>query len=49
VGTDFRIRLCSSEEYDPEKWKPVFGLDHAPVKERVCTPARTIATLPLLH
>jgi hypothetical protein len=21
-----------SEEYDAEKWKPVFGTDHAPMK-----------------
>jgi hypothetical protein len=27
-----------SLEHDPEKWKPVFGQDHAPPKNLACDP-----------
>src|SRR6202035_166526 len=33
VETSFRKRSCSTKgKHDPEKWKPVFGKDHAPLK-----------------
>jgi hypothetical protein len=36
VETGFRKRSCSDKElHDPEKWKPVFGKDHAPTKSCV--------------
>ena len=33
MGTGFRKRSCATKsKHDPEKWKPVFGNDHAPLK-----------------
>jgi hypothetical protein len=35
VETGFRKRSCSNKEHDPEKWKPVFGKDHAQTKSMI--------------
>jgi hypothetical protein len=34
VETGFRKDQASCKKHDPEKWKPVFGKDHAPPQYR---------------
>jgi hypothetical protein len=31
----FGKRSCSINKHDPEKWTPVFGKDHAPIKSMI--------------
>ena len=48
-GTGFRKRSCSSKRAWSRKVETGFRIRSCSNKEHVCTPARTIATLPLLH